>query len=168
MTPINTPGQPHLSRRQLLQVGSAVGLSGLVSRTALARDTALPVPASLITAADDAARQREPLVVLMSLPGCPYCELVRRNYLLPMRATGLHAWQLDVTDRQTRIVSFDGRSATGGELAAQWKAKFTPTVLFFNPKGQEVAERLVGATPDFFGGYLDQALDTARSRLART
>lgn len=168
MTPPDATCQPRLSRRQVLRVGSALGLGALVSRTALARDTALPVPASLIAAADDAARQREPLVVLMSLPGCPYCELVRRNYLLPMRATGLHAWQLNTTDRQTRILSFDGSSTTGSELATLWKAKFTPTVLFFNPKGQEVADRLVGATSDFFGAYLDQALDTARSRIART
>ncbi len=167
MMPIDLPRQMHLNRRQLLQVGSVIGLGGMFARTALARDTALPVPPSLIAAADDAAKQREPLVILMSLPGCPYCELVRRNYLMPLRATGLHAWQLNVTDRQTRTVGFDGQSATGVELAAQWKAKVTPTVLFFNAKGQEVADRLVGAAPDFFGAYLDQALDTARSRIAR-
>jgi hypothetical protein len=47
----------------------------------------------------------EPLVLLVSLPGCPYCELVRRNYLLPARKeAGLQAWQLNVADASTPLV----------------------------------------------------------------
>jgi hypothetical protein len=38
-------------------------------------------------------------------------------------------------------------------------------VLFFGPGAREVAPRLVGLSPDFYGAYLDQRLDTARRRL---
>ena len=158
----------HLTRRQFTRIGAVASVVAAGLPSAWAKDSALPVPKSLGEAATAAARAGEPLVLLMTLPGCPYCELVRRNYLLPLRATGLHAWQLDVTDRQTRVRDFEGAPATGGELAKRWKATFTPTVLFLNPQGKEVAERLVGvASPDFFGAYLDQALATGRARTVR-
>jgi hypothetical protein len=94
----------------------------------------LPVPASLPEAARLAARQGGPLVLLVSLPGCPYCELVRRNYLLPARnESGLQAWQLNVNDNSTPLTGFDGKATTAAAWTKTWKASFTPTVLFLGP-----------------------------------
>ncbi|SFC08709.1 hypothetical protein SAMN05216344_108174 [Polaromonas sp. OV174] len=135
--------------------------------TVQAKDTALPVPASLPAAALAASRQGEPLVLLVTLPGCPYCELVRRNYLLPARhSTGLPAWQLDISSRSTPLTGFDGKASTAAAQIKALKANFTPTVLFLGPQGQELAERLVGvAVPDFYGAYLDERLAQARKAL---
>lgn len=149
--------------RRRFSLGLAAALPGAV---AWARDSALPVPASLQVAGRDAAQKGEPLVLLVSLPGCPYCELVRRNYLLPMRAEGLQAWQINVTDNQQLVRDFAGVASTGAALARQWQAAFTPTVLFFDARGNEIAQRLVGvAVPDFYGAYLDAELATARGKL---
>ena len=39
---------------------------------------------------------------------------------------------------------------------------------FLGPRGDEIAERLVGAgVPDFYGAYFDQRLVTARKALSR-
>lgn len=145
----------------------SLGLAAtLANARAWARDSALPVPASLQVAGREAAQKGEPLVLLVSLPGCPYCELVRRNYLLPMRAEGLQAWQINVTDNQRLVRDFAGVASTGAALARQWQAAFTPTVLFFDARGNEIAQRLVGvAVPDFYGAYLDAELATARGKL---
>lgn len=131
---------------------------------ALAKDTALPVPASLPVAAGFAIQKNEPLVLLISLPGCPFCELVRRNYLLPAQRDGsLQAWQLNISDRVTPLAGFDGKWTTAAAQVAAWKAGFTPTVLFLGPAGQELAERLVGlASTDFYGAYLEERLAQAR------
>jgi hypothetical protein len=44
--------------------------------------------------------------------------------------------------------------------------KTTPTVLFVNAKGDEIALRLEGVTvPDFYDAYLDARLISARQRL---
>lgn len=131
---------------------------------AQARDTALPIPASLPQAGAQAAVRGEPLVLLVSLPGCPYCELVRRNYLLPARKeNGLQAWQLNVTDFSTPLTGFDGRPTSASAQTKAWNATFTPTVLFLGPHGQTLAEPLVGAAiPDFYGAYLDERLALAR------
>ena len=146
------------------QFTAALAGSLAVPQLALAKDTALPVPASLPAAAFIAAAKKEPLVLLISLPGCPFCELVRRNYLLPAQRDGsLHAWQLNISDRTTPLTGFDGKVTTAAAQVAAWKAGFTPTVLFLGPAGQELAERLVGlASVDFYGAYLDERLTEAR------
>lgn len=129
----------------------------------------LPTPASLRGAAQAAAARGEPLVVMTTLKGCVYCELVRNNYLAPMRRDGeLVAVQIDVQDRQTNLQGFAGDMTTPADQARAWKARFTPTVMFFGPDGQELAERLVGvAVPDFFGEYLNARLTEARSKLRK-
>jgi hypothetical protein len=153
---MNLVGRRHFS------VALAAGLA--VPSLAMAKDTALPVPASLPAAAFIAAAKQEPLVLLVSLPGCPFCELVRRNYLLPGQRDGsLHAWQLNISDRTTPLIGFDGKTTTAAAQVAAWKAGFTPTVLFLGPAGQELAERLVGlASTDFYGAYLEERLAQAR------
>ena len=130
---------------------------------------ALPTPASLRGAAVAAAARGEPLVVMTTLKGCVYCELVRNNYLAPMRREGLVvAVQLDVQDRQSTLQGFAGDTTTPADQARAWKARFTPTVMFFGPGGQELAERLVGvAVPDFYGEYLDARLVEARAQLKK-
>ncbi len=129
----------------------------------------LPTPPSLRGAALAAAARGEPLVVMTTLKGCVYCELVRNNYLAPMRREGLVvAVQLDVLDRQTNLQGFAGETTTPADQARTWKARFTPTVMFFGPDGQELAERLVGvAVPDFYGEYLEARLLEARGKLKK-
>lgn len=130
---------------------------------------ALPMPTSLRGAAQAAAARGEPLVVMTTLKGCVYCDLVRNNYLAPMRREGLLvAVQIDVQDRQSNLQGFGGDTTTPADQARAWKARFTPTVMFFGPDGQELAERLVGvAVPDFYGEYLQARLVEARSKLKK-
>jgi hypothetical protein len=154
-----------LGRRQFT---AALAAGMALPQLALAADTALPVPASLPAAAGIAALKKEPMVLLVSLPGCPFCELVRRNYLLPAQRDGsMHAWQINISDRTTPLIGFDGKVTTAAAQVAAWKAGFTPTVLFLGPAGQDLAERLVGlASVDFYGAYLDERLAQARRAVA--
>lgn len=142
-----------------------VGMSSKLS-PAWAQETALPVPDSLPDVAAAAVRQGDPLVLLISLRGCPYCELVRRNYLLPARADGLPAWQINMQDKQRSLVGFDGQSSNAAEQITRWNVRLAPTLLFLNAQGLPLAERLVGvASVDFYGAYLDQRISTARQAL---
>jgi thioredoxin-related protein len=154
-----------IGRRQFSK--ALAGACVLPAAWAHAKDTALPVPTSLPQVAQAAKANGEPLVLLISLSGCVYCELVRRSYLLPARQNdGLQAWQLDVSNKSTPLIGFDGKLTTAALQAKAWKAAFTPTVLFLGSQGQELAERLVGiAVPDFYGAYLVQRLATARKAL---
>jgi len=129
--------------------------------------SALPLPASLKVAAKRATAKGQPLVVMTTLEGCPYCEVVRNHYLLPMQMSGeIDAVQIDVLDKRRNLQDFDGELVSPADQARAWKARFTPTVLFLDAQGRELAERLVGISlPDFYGAYLDARLREARTKL---
>ena len=155
----------NITRRTAAQL--VAGSLGLPTVCVLAKDTALPVPTSLRQTALAAKALGQPLVLLISLPGCVYCELVRRSYLMPLLPEiGTQAWQLDVNNSRAALTGFDGKPTTAAAQARAWKATFTPTVLFLGSQGQELAERLVGiAVPEFFGAFLTERLETARKAL---
>jgi hypothetical protein len=65
---------------------------------------ALPIALSLPEAAQTAVLRQLPLVVMTTLKGCPYCDVVRGHYLLPMHRSGqIQAVQMDMADRVTAI-----------------------------------------------------------------
>ena len=129
---------------------------------------ALPTTDSLPNTARTAAAQGQPLVVMTTLKGCPFCDVVRNNYLGPMQRDGhVHAIQLDMTDRTSTLTGFDGKPTTPAAQVTAWKARLAPTVLFLGPDGRELVERLRGvAVQEMFGAYLDMRLDEARKLLA--
>lgn len=150
-----------LRRRTLLVSLAAAGFAAGTVRAAT-----LPAPGSLASALALALRNGQPLLVLASTDGCAWCKLVRDNYLDPLRRDqGLQAVQLDLGSR-AGLVDFDGAAATHDELLRRWRVQVAPTLLFFGREGREVASRLVGVAPDFYGAYLDQRLATARRSLA--
>lgn len=162
MSPTLSPKSPAMRRRSLLVATLAGALRPAVANAATAA-TALPHPTSMPDEAAAAARRGQALVLLVSLPGCPYCEQVRRLYLLPLNeANGRGVVQIDV-DADVPLIDFDRVTRTDAAFARARRATFTPTVLFMDPVGVEVAERLIGAgNPDYYGGYLDQRLEAAR------
>ncbi len=157
----------NVKRRGMLWAGAAFAGTAWAQQDAPKRgETALPTPASLHSAGAQAQSQCAPLVLLVSLPGCPWCELLRRNYLAPMRQEGLHAVQIMVNDRSRPVANFQGRPSTGADIAAAYQAKITPSVLFLNSQGFEIAPRMQGvASADLLGAQLDAALQTARQKL---
>lgn len=148
-------------RRTLLVSLAAAGLSAGNARAAT-----LPLPGSLASSLALALHSGQPLVVLASTEGCAWCKLVRDNYLAPLRRDqGVQAVQLDLGSR-AGVVDFSGGAATHEELLRRWRVQVAPTLLFFGRDGREVAPRLVGMAPDFYGAYLDERLATARRALS--
>jgi thioredoxin-related protein len=132
-----------------------------------AAETSLPVTASLRESLQQALQRKQPLVVMVSLHGCPFCKVVRENYLMPMQREGLPVVQLNMRSAQA-ITDFDGSAQTQDGLIRKWGVQLAPTVLFFGPQGKEVASRLKGAyLADFYGAYLDEQLAQARQATAR-
>ncbi len=153
------PPQRH-SRRHVITLWCALLPTPLWAQS---KETALPTPLSLRDAANIAQSRGEPLVILVSLPGCPWCELLRRNYLAPMRKEGVHAFQITVNDRKTVIANFQGQASHGAAIAKTYGAQLTPTVLFLNTNGAEIAPRIEGvASIDMLGSLLDERLSAAR------
>jgi thioredoxin-related protein len=121
---------------------------------------------------DDAARDGRRLLVYFGQDGCPYCkklmvtnfsqprivEKTRRNFV----AIALNIWG----DRETKWL--DGSVRTEKELARFLDVQFTPTLLFFDERGNVVA-RVDGYYPpprfeavlDYVGGRHEKRLSLA-------
>jgi thioredoxin-related protein len=126
----------------------------------------LPTASSLNEELAKALAKGSPLLVMVSLEGCPFCKIVRENYLGPMREReGLPVVQIDMRNTSA-IKDFKGTTMTQDALIRAWGVRIAPTVLFFGRGGAEIAERMSGGyIPDFYGAYLDERLRTARALL---
>lgn len=106
-----------------------------------------------------------PLILLVSLRGCPYCEEVRKLHLAPLEKTGVMVRQIYL-DRDTPLAGFDGQPTTQRALAKKLAVRVAPTVLFLNARGEQIAEPIVGALhEDFYGEYLTDAIAASKKRL---
>ena len=134
----------------------------------MANAVSLPPSVSLPDELAAALAAGSPLVVMVSLEGCPFCKIVRESYLVPMRQEQrLPVVQVDMHSRRS-VKNFNGSPTTHQALIAAWRIEIAPTVLFLGRQGVEVAQRLVGGyIPDFYGAYLEQRLETARAAVLK-
>lgn len=129
-------------------------------------DALLPWPDDLRQAAAQANALGSPLVLMVSLPGCPWCELLRRNYLRPMQSEGVAAYEFMINERSRTLKDFKAERTTPAALSAALKIAITPTLLFFDSQGTEIAPRIEGvASADFIGAMLDERISVARERM---
>jgi thioredoxin-related protein len=154
-----------LARRHWCLKGASWLAAGVVSVSDVlaAAPDVLPASRSLPQELAAALAKDHPLIVMVSLAGCPYCHAARRSYLLPMWREGVPLVQVDMRS-QTSSVDFNGQRVTHDQLVQQWRISIAPTLLFFGPQGREVAERMEGGyLPDFYGAYLEARIQKARS-----
>ncbi|MCB1756239.1 MAG: hypothetical protein KDJ38_11990 [Gammaproteobacteria bacterium] len=114
-----------------------------------------------------------PMVVEMAADGCTYCLLIEEKVLQPMILSGDYEDKALLRklyiDDPTDIRDFDGSPISQSEFARRYKVSLTPTLLFLDHTGKEIAPRMTGVPLiDFYGLYLDGAIDQARSTLGGT
>ena len=125
----------------------------------------LPAAQSLPDELAQALKNKQALIVMVSLEGCVFCRQARQSHLSPMHRAGTVIVQVDMRNNQP-VLDFAGKLTTHDELTRRWKVSITPTLLFFGPGGKEVAERMEGAyLPDFYGPYLEERLVQGRKAL---
>lgn len=128
-------------------------------------DTFLPLPQDLPRAAAAANARGLPLILLVSLTDCAFCEKIRREHLSPLLKSGVPVWQIYL-DTDAQLVGFDGKPITERQLAKDLKVRVAPTVFFFDAKGRQLSAPLVGTMlDDFYAGYLEQAILTAGKKI---
>ena len=154
-----------VNRRTLIAASLGMAAS-LAAPSAWSTGVVLPAPKSLADELALALKAGQPLVVMVSLEGCPFCRVARDSYLGPLRRQeGVPVVQIDMRT-PTTVRDFSRAVVTHDDLARTWAIKVAPTVLFFGAGGKEVAERLVGGyIADFYGAYLDQRMQAARAAI---
>jgi len=162
-------------RRRALQ-GIAAAVLALAGRRAGAQATlreseSLQAIDDLGKLAEQIRRDRLPLLLFFSTPGCPYCLDVRRNYLAPRvrqgAASGIIVREIDITSRRT-VAGVDGRPISEMELATRFQVHVAPVVVLVNRDLVPLADPLVGIDrAGFYESFLSSAIETARTRLAK-
>lgn len=150
-------------RDWLLRVGVLLAATPVWAQSG--RPATLPAAQSLPDELARALKNKQPLIVMVSLDGCVFCRQARQSHLSPMERAGTAIVQVDMRNNQP-VLDFAGKLTTHDELTRRWKVSITPTLLFFGPGGKEVAERMEGAyLPDFYGPYLEERLAQGRKTL---
>ncbi len=110
------------------------------------------------------------MLLLVSQPGCSYCEQIKEEILNPMVKSGHYK---SVLIREIKIHSthslrdFQGKRVDATQFAKRYDAWATPTLLFIDSKGNELAPKMIGInTPEFYGYYVDKNLDSAQAALS--
>jgi hypothetical protein len=160
------------ARRQILLAGAGLGLGVRVRAQQPTGEDRLPAIDDLRPLLAQVGRQRVPLLVLFSTPGCPFCLEVRRNYLAPriaeqtaLAAPTLLIREIDITSRST-LVDSQGRRTTHAEFAARFGVRLVPVVMLFDDRGQALTDPLVGIDrAGFYESYLSSAIEQAQRRL---
>ncbi len=110
-----------------------------------------------------------PLLLMFSLDNCPYCMVVQEEFLDPMQRNRdydskvlMRILKMD----EAYITDFDGQRIAVDDLTLRYGAAVAPTVVLLDHQGRMLTERLLGiTTPDFYGGYLDAAIERSLQRL---
>ncbi len=128
---------------------------------------ALPAIDNLQQQAAEAQAAGKPLVLMFSLPECPYCKVVRRNYLGPLlrEPNPPVIRELTMTSRQS-IHDYDGSWTTPAAIAKRYGVSVAPTLVFVDGAGEMLVEPLVGGDHQFYVAYLDRAFDESHKKLA--
>lgn len=143
----------------------ATGSSGATG----ARAT-LPSPVDLHADGAKAAARGTPVVFLFSLPGCAFCDVVRQNYLAPLLRDLPEAQRPVIREVQINgnasLIGFNREPSSHQALARSYGARFAPTVVMVDGKGNILTAPIVGGdTAGLYGGYLDNAFSEAARKL---
>ena len=151
--------------------GVLVLVAGLVMPTAVFAANELPDAAALAARLD--AKPTMPAIVLVSLPGCAICEIVRREQLAPLLRDPAYrdigVFEISMRDEVSRLPlrgewagAADEGMATPAQLSRFLGLRMAPTVLFINRQAV-LAEPLIGyPSRDFYWSFLSERIGTAR------
>lgn len=107
------------------------------------------------------------IVLYFSAPDCRYCMKLEEAVLKPMLKSGDYDKQVllrKIDWRSSAMVDgFTGQRISLYGLAERYAVKVTPTLVFVDSKGREVAPRILGfQSADFFWFYLDRRIEQSR------
>ena len=164
-----------MSQRRAWLLASAIILAcgfwlSAASNSAHADPAALTEADDLAAAGALAKERKVPVLLFFNRVGCPYCERALREFLVPMEKDPSNAGrvvfrQVEI-NKQDKMVDFKGDVTTHRKFAQRYKIRLTPTIWFVDGDGNPLAEAIIGLrTPDYYGYYLEQAIDESLKKI---
>ncbi len=113
-----------------------------------------------------------PILVLFSAEDCDYCQVLKKNYLLPMIKSG--KYDTTIIFRELFIEDYEyirnekGDVIAADSLALQYDVEVTPTMLFIDADWHELTARIIGITnADYFGNRLNNSILQAKAAMKK-
>ena len=110
--------------------------------------------------------QNLPILIMFGTEECPYCELLREDFLIPMIISGDYTDKVILREAHVAdgvsIINFTGRQVSSRDFAGKYGVKLYPTMVLVDDKGKPLVNKIIGiTTPSLFGGTLDTRIDEA-------
>lgn len=151
-----------------------LNLIGLVTFSLMACDPSAKADSSplkeldnLETLAQTARKTDLPIMLTVGAQWCEFCHILRDEVLEPMALGGeyegkyMYMRYLSIDDRHD-IPGIDGKPMNKNKWAYQYNADLTPTVLFIDGNGKEVADKIVGISNiELFSALIHSRLNQA-------
>lgn len=131
----------------------------------------LPLAVDLNKTGRIAEKNQVPIVLFVTATWCNYCKKLEENILEPLfETTDLESYaefrQLLLDKSHWMMKNFDGSDIEMKKLGPQLGVKVVPTTLFFNAKGEQIADPIIGLTlEEFYPGNLEKSLNQALKAL---
>jgi thioredoxin-related protein len=138
----------------------------LPSHALAANNTLLPQSNDLKQLGRQASEQRTPILLMVSQYHCGYCEQMKNEVLYPMQLNGEYSNKVIMRelliDPEEMVTNFLGQRVSADTFSDHYQVTATPTLLFLDHQGNEVAERILGInTIDYLFYYIEDAIETA-------
>lgn len=147
-----------------------ITLMTLLLAACLRPEAEAPVSVDLRADGQYARANRVPIILFFHSRSCSFCREVEELYLKPLQENNMnpHRFLLRRVEtglRQT-LVDFNGNKTDFRTFAQQQKVILVPHLRFFGPDGDRLTADLVGfSSHDFYGGYLEDAINQASEKL---
>ena len=132
-----------------------------------------PQPANFHLISEDVKSQNIPIMVLFSSVYCDYCKFIKEEFLNPMIKSGDYTNKVIIRvvedDQGDEVIDFNGELIDSGYFSDRYKIVFTPTIIFIDSNGKELADRVVGlGNVEYFGGFIDEAIENSQLKINLT
>ncbi|MBF6057965.1 MULTISPECIES: thioredoxin family protein [Thiomicrorhabdus] len=131
----------------------------------------LPLAVDLQKTAKTAEANNVPIVIFATATWCNYCRKLEENILYPLlETTPIEQYaefrQLILDKDHWQMRYFDGTKIEMKTLGPKLGVKVAPTTMFFNSKGEMIADPIIGLTlEEFYPGNLEKGLNQALKAL---
>jgi thioredoxin-related protein len=144
----------------------AAGGLFMLAMAALHAGVRIPLAVDLQQDGQAARDSRLPVMLVFGAVTCSHCDVLEEEFIRPMLLGGEYVDRIMirklVLDNGSQLTDFAGKQRPVEEFARSYGVYVTPTILFVDHTGRQLAERMVGInTIEMYGGYLDQCIDTA-------
>ena len=142
----------------------------IVNSMVMAAEVKIPVASDLEQDGKKGQNLNAVILLYFSAPDCRYCMKLEESVLKPMLRSGDYDKQVllrKIDWRSSSMINdFFGQRISLQKLSERYDVKVTPTLVFVDSNGREVAPRILGfQSADFFWHYLDQRIQLSRSAM---